>query len=77
VRDHRKVDPFANPGEADLTAHVDFATLAPIAQSRGCKWLGTVPQGRWLRDLGIEPARRRWPASHPSTPLRSKRRKTG
>ncbi|MBN8484741.1 MAG: SAM-dependent methyltransferase [Sphingomonadales bacterium] len=54
VRDHLKVDPFVNPGEADLTAHVDFATLAPIALSRGCKWLGTVPQGRWLRNLGIE-----------------------
>ncbi len=54
VRDHLKVDPFINPGEADLTAHVDFATLAPIAESRGCKWLGTVPQGRWLRELGIE-----------------------
>lgn len=54
VRQHLKVDPFTNPGEADLTAHVDFATLAPIAQSRGVKWLGTVPQGRWLRELGIE-----------------------
>jgi NADH dehydrogenase [ubiquinone] 1 alpha subcomplex assembly factor 7 len=54
VRAHLKADPFANPGEADLTAHVDFATLAPIAESRGCKWLGTVPQGRWLRNLGIE-----------------------
>lgn len=54
VRQHLKVDPFINPGEADLTAHVDFATLAPIAQSRGCRWLGTVPQGRWLRELGIE-----------------------
>ncbi len=54
VRAHAKVDPFATPGEADLTAHVDFAALAPIAQSRGAKWLGTVPQGRWLRELGIE-----------------------
>ncbi len=54
VRDHLKVDPFVSPGEADLTAHVDFATLAAIAQSRGCRWLGTVPQGRWLRDLGID-----------------------
>lgn len=54
VREHRMVDPFAMPGEADLTAHVDFATLAPIAQSRGCRWLGTAPQGRWLRALGIE-----------------------
>jgi NADH dehydrogenase [ubiquinone] 1 alpha subcomplex assembly factor 7 len=51
---HRQVDPFSNPGEADLTAHVDFATLAPIAQSRGCKWLGTAPQGQFLRNLGID-----------------------
>jgi NADH dehydrogenase [ubiquinone] 1 alpha subcomplex assembly factor 7 len=54
VRAHLKVDPFVNPGEADLTAHVDFAALAPIAQSRGVRWIGTVPQGRWLRELGIE-----------------------
>jgi len=54
VRTHRKVDPFGAPGEADLTAHVDFATLADIALSRGAKWLGTVPQGAWLRALGIE-----------------------
>ncbi len=54
VRAHRKVDPFSNPGEADLTAHVDFATLATVARSRGCKWLGTVPQGHWLRQLGVE-----------------------
>jgi NADH dehydrogenase [ubiquinone] 1 alpha subcomplex assembly factor 7 len=54
VRAHNMIDPFAMPGEADLTAHVDFATLAAIAQSRGVKWLGTMPQGRWLRDLGIE-----------------------
>lgn len=54
VRAHLKVDPFLNPGEADLTAHVDFSALAPIAQSRGARWIGTVPQGRWLRELGIE-----------------------
>ena len=54
VRAHQKVDPFVGPGEADLTAHVDFASLAPIAESRGCRWIGTVPQGRWLRNLGIE-----------------------
>jgi NADH dehydrogenase [ubiquinone] 1 alpha subcomplex assembly factor 7 len=51
---HRKVDPFALPGEADLTAHVDFAALAEVARSRGARWLGTVPQGAWLRALGIE-----------------------
>ncbi len=54
VRDHRKVDPFVDPGEADLSAHVDFHSLAMIAQSRGANWLGTVEQGSWLRSLGIE-----------------------
>jgi len=54
VARHRKVDPFSAPGEVDLTAHVDFATLADIARSRGAKWLGTAEQGAWLRALGIE-----------------------
>jgi len=54
VRRHQKVDPFETPGEADLTAHVDFAMLAQVAQSRGARCLGTVTQGAWLRALGIE-----------------------
>jgi NADH dehydrogenase [ubiquinone] 1 alpha subcomplex assembly factor 7 len=54
VKAHAKLEPFAAPGEADLTAHVDFATLADVARSRGARWLGTVPQGAWLRALGIE-----------------------
>lgn len=54
VRAHRKADPFVSPGEADLTAHVDFAALAGIAQARGARWLGTQSQGAWLRALGIE-----------------------
>ena len=54
VRGHRSVDPFATPGEADLSAHVDFSALARIAQSREARWLGTIEQGRFLRALGIE-----------------------
>jgi NADH dehydrogenase [ubiquinone] 1 alpha subcomplex assembly factor 7 len=54
VRAHRKVDPFAALGDADLTAHVDFATLARVAQSRDVTWMGTETQGAWLRALGIE-----------------------
>ena len=54
VRAHRKVDVFATPGDADLTAHVDFGALSSIVQSRGVRLLGTVEQGRWLRALGIE-----------------------
>ncbi len=54
VRAHRKVEALAHPGEADITAHVDFATLANVAQSRDCRWLGTVGQGHWLDALGID-----------------------
>ena len=54
VRGHRPVDWLQSPGEADLSAHVDFDILAQIAQSRGCRWLGTVEQGAWLQALGID-----------------------
>ncbi|PEQ11572.1 methyltransferase [Novosphingobium sp. PC22D] len=54
LREHQKVEALSMPGEADLTAHVDFAALAAIAQARGCTWLGTTTQGRFLRALGIE-----------------------
>ncbi len=54
VRAHQKVDPFADPGQADLTALVDFATMAQVAQAHGARWLGTTTQGEWLRALGIE-----------------------
>ena len=54
VRAHRKVDPFVDPGEADLTALVDFATMAEVATRDGARWLGTAEQGTWLRALGID-----------------------
>ncbi|RXZ64299.1 class I SAM-dependent methyltransferase [Pelagerythrobacter rhizovicinus] len=54
VRAHTKIDAFACPGEADLTAHVDFATLARVAQLRGARHLGTATQGHWLQALGID-----------------------
>jgi len=54
VRSHRKVDPFVDPGEADLTALVDFASMAEVAKNQGARWLGTAEQGAWLRALGID-----------------------
>jgi NADH dehydrogenase [ubiquinone] 1 alpha subcomplex assembly factor 7 len=54
VRAHRKVDPLSAPGEADMTAHVDFATLANVARVHGATWMGTLTQGNWLRALGID-----------------------
>ena len=53
VRGHETLDPLAVPGEADLSAHVDFAQMKQIALSRGARWTGSVTQGHWLQALGI------------------------
>jgi NADH dehydrogenase [ubiquinone] 1 alpha subcomplex assembly factor 7 len=53
VRDGRPADPLADPGEADLTAHVDFAALAAAAREQGAQCFGPVPQGAFLARLGI------------------------
>lgn len=53
VRAHRKVDPLISPGEADLTAHVDFGELAEIGRAAGCG-IHSATQGDWLRAMGIE-----------------------
>lgn len=50
---HRPVDPLARPGEADLTAHVDFEPLALAARAAGAAPSGLTPQGAWLLRLGI------------------------
>ena len=49
---HAYADPFANPGRADLTAHVDFEALARAARPLQASRL--VPQGALLMSLGIE-----------------------
>ncbi len=54
VKAHRFVDAFADPGEVDLTAHVDFTALAASAQNRGVSASPLATQGDWLRRLGID-----------------------
>lgn len=53
VRQHRPVHPLDYPGEADLTAHVDFAALARAARAVGAVVDGPVTQGRFLIELGL------------------------
>lgn len=53
VKDHRFHDPLADPGRADLTAHVDFAALKRAAGAAGAQVFGPVEQGDWLGRLGI------------------------
>ena len=61
LRGHAVADPFADPGESDLTAHVDFGALARAAllncapaRAGDVRVSGPVPQGVWLTRLGIE-----------------------
>ena len=57
VRAHRYADPLATPGEADLSAHVDFAALKRSAEALGLKAYGPLPQGAFLLKLGLGPRR--------------------
>ena len=53
VRGHRYADVLANPGEQDLTAHVDFAALAKAASVGSVEVTRVVSQSEWLERLGI------------------------
>ncbi|MBB6505563.1 SAM-dependent MidA family methyltransferase [Sphingomonas endophytica] len=54
VRGHAYANPFEAPGEQDLTAHVDLATLRLVASASGAATFGTTAQGAFLRALGID-----------------------
>ena len=54
MKSHQKVDVFAHPGDADLTAHVDFELLQHVAEQHGADVMGLQHQGEWLRQMGIE-----------------------
>ena len=53
VRGHRPWEPLEAPGEADLSSQVDFWVLAEAAAAGGAAVWGPVPQGVFLRTLGI------------------------
>ena len=50
---HRKVDPLACPGEADLTVHADFPAVLAEAQAAGVR-TALLAQRAFLQRLGIE-----------------------
>lgn len=49
----RGLDPLAEPGQVDLTAHVDFAALAAAARAQGAAVHGPLPQGLFLPRIGL------------------------
>ncbi|MCF7672306.1 class I SAM-dependent methyltransferase [Bacillus subtilis] len=49
---HAYQDVFTAPGQADITTHVDFASLAQIARSLGCA-IKAEEQGDFLLRMGL------------------------
>lgn len=52
IKDHAFHSPLEDCGEADLTAHVDFAALSEVAKAAGCQASPMVTQEKFLRSLG-------------------------
>jgi SAM-dependent MidA family methyltransferase len=59
-RRHRlATSPLDDPGEQDLTAHVDFGDLLSVARARGFDVLGLTSQAGFLMACGLETLLRR------------------
>jgi len=54
MKEHGYHPALRDPGEADITAHVDFNTLADLAEDCGLHVHGPVEQGKFLVRLGAE-----------------------
>jgi SAM-dependent MidA family methyltransferase len=65
VAAHGPADPLAAPGEADLTAHVDFSALAAALRAGGARVCPLVTQGALLDALGIATRAARLAAARP------------
>ncbi|KAF1761339.1 hypothetical protein GCK72_009595 [Caenorhabditis remanei] len=57
-KNHKQVDPLANPGMVDLTADVDFGYLSSLVKDRVLVY-GAKEQREFLTQLGIEHRLRR------------------
>jgi SAM-dependent MidA family methyltransferase len=54
VKAHVYADPWMEPGELDLTVHVDFEALGAAAADSDVRLFGPVAQGDFLTRLGID-----------------------
>jgi len=66
VRNHKYEHPLCSPGEADLSAQVDFANFADDAHEHGLAVDGPVTQAEFLGSLGIMERASRLMAANPS-----------
>lgn len=67
VKAHRFVDPLAEPGEADITAHVDFAAFRSAMDGAGLVTAEPTPQRNLLFALGIQARAERLAKTDPAS----------
>jgi SAM-dependent MidA family methyltransferase len=65
VRAHRHEHPLTSPGEADLTAQVDFSQVSSLARRAGFAVDGPVTQARFLGMLGVSERASRLMSANP------------
>ncbi|MCL2505558.1 MAG: SAM-dependent methyltransferase [Alphaproteobacteria bacterium] len=53
VSKHKRASIFDNPGETDISYHVDFRDLAKVAETAGADVSFIVTQGEFLENFGI------------------------
>lgn len=66
VAGHRFATILERPGEADISAHVDFSALCTVARQAGCDPRGPVAQNAFLAELGIAPRAAKLAGQNPS-----------
>jgi len=65
LKNHEYVSPLADPGEVDLTAHVDFEAVARASIMGGAVPFGPIGQGEFLGRVGIGARAERLAAANP------------
>ena len=65
LKRHKHADPLGAPGEADLTAHVDFGQLAHLALEAGLDVHGPISQAAFLAALGLSVRAEALKRAHP------------
>ncbi|MEL6921572.1 MAG: SAM-dependent methyltransferase, partial [Pseudomonadota bacterium] len=53
IQAHAFADPLADPGQADLTSHVDFEAIAKASAAAGAKIFAPVTQSQFLLGCGL------------------------
>ena len=66
VKSHAFADPLEAPGDADISAHVNFGVLAESAKATGLAVPPLARQGEWLLKLGIGERAKALARSNPS-----------